>query len=83
MKINCVLSQNFSFKFEVYRCGKCGTFWAVEEKENFAVSIGITICPACAVEAVEDERKKNRKQWGTIIALKGAISRLQRKGGAK
>lgn len=82
MKTEAVIVQWFNFNFQIHRCHKCGTFWGTEDLRNFSVINGIAICPNCAIEAVEDERKTVRRLNATIIGLKGALTRAQRKGGA-
>ncbi|HTB83634.1 MAG TPA: hypothetical protein VK742_08270 [Candidatus Sulfotelmatobacter sp.] len=63
-----------------HRCGVCGLFWAVEKSELFAVAAGFVICPRCAIQAVEDEKKRNAKLWRQLQAQKAATTRA--KGGA-
>ncbi len=58
---------------DVRRCWGCGRYYAVETDRR-------SECPYCIRDSLEKEQRENQRLTRTIRSLRGAVTRLGRKG---
>lgn len=66
-----LMKEVFEFIFNVHRCYKCGTFYAIESAKDSASAA----CPFCAKDTIRDLTSNNDALERRITALKGVIAR--------
>lgn len=67
-----------SLRLNVYRCWKCGSYWAAEMRHQHNIHSD-SDCPCCGKERRQDLGKEADQLRRAVAALKGVVAKLKRR----